>query len=125
MISALDAYAVMQHVARVNAENEMLAACVAWLEAQLGATDTDVDARWRLNRNQAKLVSLLLQAKGRMVSHDRIISAIWSVDLPENPTNAVHGLVCRARAKIRPFGFTIRASRRFGYAIPLLAGDSK
>lgn len=71
--------------------------------------------------SEFNLASALTDAFPRPVSFEVLIFAIWGQNNePENSRDDLNSHVSRARNKLKPYGWTIKSMRFFGYRIQKL-----
>src|SRR5262249_44392450 len=70
---------------------------------------------WGLTPREADVFGILL--KRQVMSHTQLFEAIWGGD-SDRETKIVEVMICKLRAKLRPYGIAIRTEHGVGYFIP-------
>lgn len=101
----------------------------AWLEERVAFLERllvpviALPVEWRLTVHEARLVSALY---GRTeCSKDQLMAAIYRDDGRDEPQEKIVDVfVCKARAKMRPFGANILTRWGFGYSLDAVSRAS-
>lgn len=75
------------------------------------------DRQTRLTPLQARLVGLLIEGKGNVVSRAELIDAGWGSEHTRASPNALQANLVRLRRRLRPLGLRIRTIRSRGYLL--------
>jgi DNA-binding response OmpR family regulator len=108
--------ALLAELAELRTENDVLAARCAWLEGRLLTLEQVIPAEWRLSKTETKIAALLWHAKGRVVEHETIYSAVWvERNEPDEPRKNICVHIHRMQRKLKPFGVQIANHHSVGY----------
>ena len=116
MIRDMAHQSFLEELRAVRLERDDLAARVQWLESQLETVADGFPEKWRLSRQEKKLMGVLMRANGRIVPHDAMVSAIWGEDEPSDAIRQIKVVVNRCRTKLSSFGVDIKCEHGVGYA---------
>jgi DNA-binding response OmpR family regulator len=77
----------------------------------------DIPTEWGLTYGEARIARALMNAKGRVVTHARLLFLARVPGRIEPNKNGIEVRVHHLRKKLAPFGLRIRAIRHEGYAL--------
>ena len=66
---------------------------------------------------EGKLLSIMMDAHGRVLTHGQIIESLYGIDEPSDPTSGVKSILKRLRPKLSSTPLVVESRRGWGYRV--------
>lgn len=108
---------LIRGIAQLRARVDTLEAEVERYRGIMRDAEADCPSAWGLTATETKVAALLLRRRGKMVTHESIISYVWGDEEPDSVENVMCIHVSRIRRKVRPHGLDIEMIWGRGYKL--------